>query len=221
MGTALKKGATPTALAQCVAVAGARRLAQFSLTNELQDWVDPRRTFMFTYAMYKAIQRSPEDTDIMRGIFHGAISIYRDRFLNVPCIRLLKQGASFDNLPKDAAGLCQHLLKLLDRHAMVKEAARVVACYVRLALPLEPLFDSLTFATVREDLSYTHWMVLDAGIHLAQEARSQEDLEFILVGVVRHLAVVCPTPRAEIKPAIVGLRLNKGEKIYEDTPVEV
>lgn len=212
LGQALSEGAPPAHLAKLVAYAAARRLAHFSLTNELQDWMAPQRTFVYANAMCQVLERSPSDPELVRGIFHGAIAVYMDRFLNVPAVRL--PGAQ-DGLPSDPQELCQALLELLDRQAHVEDAARMVARYARLRHPLKPLINTLAFATLREDLGLPHWLVLEAGIQQALAWEGRPEAEHILVGVVRHLAVVCPTPRAQIKTAQAGLRLNKGERLYE------
>jgi len=221
LGGALRDGATPQQLTRLVAYAAARRLAHFALSNELQDWGAPERTFSYANAIHQVIKRSPVDAELVRGIFHGAIAIYMDRFLNVPSVPLPGERNTLETLPSDPQELCRRLLELLDKQANVEEAARTVARYVRLKHPLKALFNTLTLATVREDLYYSNWIVLEAGIQQALEWEGRVEAEHILVGVVRHLAVVCPTPRTQIKPAQVGLRLNQGELLYADaTPSE-
>jgi hypothetical protein len=190
-------------------------LAHFALTNELQDWQAPARTFAYTSAVHQIIKRSPGKPELVRGLFHGAIAVYMDRFLNVPAVPLPGERRRLDELPSDRHELCREILGLLDQQARVEEAARAVARFVRLKHPLPVLFNTLTLATVREDLGFLHWLVLEAGIRQATEWEGRPEAEHILVGVVRHLAAVCPTPRSQIKPAQVGLRLNKGEHIYE------
>ncbi len=215
LGSALSAGAAPEQLAKLVAYAAARRLAHFALSNELQDWQAPARTFTYANAMHQVIRRSPGEPELVRGLFHGAMAVYMDRFLNVPAVPLPGVRIPLDDLPSDPRELCRSLLNLLDQQASVEEAARTVARFVRLKHPLNLLFSTLTLATVREDLGFPHWLVLEAGIRQAIEWEGGPQAEHILVGVVRHLAVVCPTPRSQIKPAQVGLRLNKGERLYE------
>lgn len=41
--------------------------------------------------------------------------------------------------------------------------------------------------------------------------------EHILIGVVRQLAAFCPTPRAGHQTATIARRLERGDKIYEET----
>ena len=215
LGKALCEGAPPAQLAQLVAYAAARRLAHFSLTNELQDWQAPQRTFAYTNAIHQVVKRSPSDPELVRGVFHGALAVYMDRFLNVPAVRLPDERNTQAGLPSDPQEICRALLELLDQQAHVEDAARMLARYVRLKHPLQALFNTLAFGTLREDLGLPHWLVLEAGIQQALAWDGGPEVEHILVGVVRHLAVVCPTPRAQLKPAQVGLRLNKGERLYE------
>ena len=221
LGGALKEGASAMQLTRYVAYAAARRLAHFSLTNELQDWQAPQRTFCYAHAMHRAAGRGTPGPEVMRGIFHGSMAVYMDRFLNVPAVRLPGERRKLDDLPSEPQALRKLLLQQLDQQSMVEPAARVLARYVRLGHPLKPLFDTLTLATVREDLGHPYWQMLEAGIGQAREWEDRPEAEHILVGVVRHLAAVCPTPRANIKPAQMGLRLNQGERIYEDEPERV
>jgi hypothetical protein len=37
-----------------------------------------------------------------------------------------------------------------------------------------------------------------------------------MVGVVRQLAAFCPTPRAGHQTATIAVRLDRGEKMYEN-----
>ena len=95
-------------------------------------------------------------------------------------------------------------------------AARIVARYVNLGHTIEPLIDTLTFATVREDLDFHALQVLEAGVQQYQQWRPSIEGQHILVGVVRQLAAVAPTRRANLQMATVALRLHRGERIYDE-----
>ncbi|HYF50927.1 MAG TPA: hypothetical protein VEJ63_16045 [Planctomycetota bacterium] len=218
LGGALQEGSTPTNLAKIVAYAAARRLAHFSLKNELQDWSSPARTFSYCNAMHRIIKRSPEDALLVRGIFHGAIAVYMDRFLNVPSAPLPGARQKLDDLPTEADGLCLGLLNALDEQANVEATARYVARYSALGLDMKALFNTLMLATMREDLGLQHWLVLSAGVTQALEWQGRPEAGHILVAVARHLAAFCPTPRSEITAAKVASRLNRGERLYEAQP---
>ena len=81
--------------------------------------------------------------------------------------------------------------------------------------PLDELLDTLTFATVREDLDFHSLQVLEAGARQCREWTGRPEAEHILVGVVRNLAAHCPTRRAGQQTAAIALRLHRGDRVYE------
>lgn len=208
---ALRGGAPPHELSKRVAYAAAVRLARFPMTNEVDDWFNPRHTFTFANAVHQAVRRCPSP-GVVRGIFHGALVVYQDRFLNVPPARLPRES---EDLPADSRGLRDHLMNVLDRRADVDAAAATVARYIRLGHPLGELIDTLTRATVREDLDFHALQVLEAGVQQYAEWQGRPEAGHILIGVARQLAAFCPTPRAGHQTATIALRLDRGDKMYE------
>lgn len=217
LGHALADGAEPASLARHVAYAAALRLAHFAESNEVGDWFNPQHTFIFANAVCRMVQRSPTP-GVVRAIFHAALAVYMDRFLNVPPARLPGQRGELDRLPDDPHALRQQLLDSFDQRHQVQAAARLTARYVRLGHPLEPLVDTLTFATVREDLDFHTLQVLEAGVQQCRAWNDRQAMEHILVGVVRSLAAMCPTRRANLQTATTALRLHHGERIYDEEP---
>jgi hypothetical protein len=57
------------------------RIARFGTANEFGDWVTALHTFTYCNALHQAIKRCPS-AELVRGVFHGAVSAYLDRFLN-------------------------------------------------------------------------------------------------------------------------------------------
>lgn len=214
---ALKAGAPPAELAKQVCYAAALRLARFSANNEVGDWFNPQHTFNYANAVHQTIKRAPTP-DVVRGLFHAALAVYHDRFLNVPAAALPgERHDGLDQLPSDADALRKGFLESLDQRANVNAAARYAARYVRLGHPLEALFDTLALATVRENLDFHTLQVLEDGFTQCREwGGSGPQVEHILVGVVRDLAAFCPTARAPHHTATIALRLYRGEKLYED-----
>jgi len=210
----LVDGTPPTQITKCVCYAAASRLARFAMTNEVADWFNPRHTFIFANAVHQAVRRSPSP-GVVRGVLHGALSVYMDRFLNIPAARLPKETAVAE-LPAEATELRNRLLAALDRHADVEEAARIVLRYLRLDHPVNHLFDTLAFATAREDFDFHAMQVLEAGVQQFGEWGNGPEGEQILVGVVRQLAAFCPTPRAAFQTATIALRLDRGDRMYEN-----
>ena len=211
--TAIAQGAPIVKLAQQVSYVAALRLARFALSNEVTDWFNPQHTFIFTNAVYEAVRRSTAPL-VVRAVFQGAISVYMDRYLNVPAARP-PTDAVIAKLPDDGSELMGLLLSELDQRGRVDAAAAIVARFVRLELPFAELVDTLTFATVREDLDFHSLQVLAAGVHQCEAWGPGIESENILVGVVRNLAAHCPTRRAGHQTASIAKRLHRGERIYE------
>ena len=51
------------------------------------DWIAVLHTFTYANALHQALQRGA-NPELARGVYHGAISVYLDRFLNIPPARL-------------------------------------------------------------------------------------------------------------------------------------
>ena len=214
LGEALRGGAAPEFLARRVAYAAALRLARFATSNEVTDWFNPQHTFIHANAVHQAIRRSPTP-DVVRAILQAAIAVYNDRFLNVPPARLPGERGGLDELPEQSKELRAALLEHLDRRAEIETSAALVSRYVTLGHPLDELLDTLTFATVREDLDFHSLQVLEAGARQCREWTGRPEVEHILVGVVRNLAAHCPTRRAGQQTASIALRLHRGDRVYE------
>jgi len=220
---ALQSGAAPVTLAKLVAYAAVRRMTHFAMSNVVQDWFWPQHTHTYANAVHQALKRSPPAPELVIAIFHGAMSVYIDRFLNVPAAPL--PGGKLDDLPADAEELRARLLKGLNQQAEADAAARTVARYIRLGHPIDLLIETLALATVREcpgefkpneGVDFHYWQALEAGVRQAKEWEGGPEVEHIFVGVVRHLAAACPTSRAGLQIADVAHRLNQGASIHDD-----
>jgi hypothetical protein len=209
----LRTGMPPVELSKHVTFAAAVRLARFSENNEVADWFNPRHTFIFANAVHQAVRRSPTP-GVVRGIFHAALSVYMDRFLNVPPARLPDQAQVQSALAAESDALLQRLLAALDQQSNVDEAALLTARYLRLGHPLSDLVDRLAFAIAREDLDFHAMQVLEAGVRQCAEWGTGPECEEIMIGVVRQLAAFCPTPRAGYRVATTALRLDRGDRMY-------
>ncbi len=81
----LAAGATPEQVAHTVAYAAALRIARFHTSNEFTDWDTALHTFSFANAIHHGLRRAPSP-ELLRGVFDAAMSVYLDRFLNVPAV---------------------------------------------------------------------------------------------------------------------------------------
>lgn len=216
--TALKQAlidnVAPDILAREVSYAAALRLARFATSNEVTDWFNPQHTYIHSNAACRAVKRSPTP-EVVRTVFQTAISVYVDRFLNVPPAKLPSEKNVTTDLPREADALLTRLLDQLDRRASIDDAANIVSRYLTLGHSLDTLIDTLAFATVREDIDFHSLQVLDAAAHQTANWADPAVIENIMVGVVRNLAAHCPTRRAGQQTALIAAKLQRGEPIFE------
>jgi nitrite reductase/ring-hydroxylating ferredoxin subunit len=211
---AIRSGAQPAQLGKALAYAAALRVARFGTANEFGDWITALHTFTYCNAVHQALKRCPTP-ELVRGVLHGAIAIYMDRFLNIPAARLPSEEDMQDK-SVDAVRLRANFLELLDKRQQVEPAARTVARYLRRGFADGPLVETLTRAAIREDADFHTLQMLEAGIRQYQEWQGRPEGEHILVAVARYLAAHSPTERAQLQTADIALRLHRGENIYED-----
>jgi nitrite reductase/ring-hydroxylating ferredoxin subunit len=210
----LIEGVPAVAVARQLALAAAWRLACFPESNDIDDWFAPMHTFSFCSALHQVLSRAAPGPEIARGLFHGAMSIYVDRFLNIPRAQLPGQ-ASLEHLPTIADELLTAILSTLDQRKSWDEVPRLVVRYLRLGHPESELIDTLTFATVREDLDFHKIQVLEAAVTQAKEwPPGSAERELLYAAVARHLAAHCPTRRSSGQSVTVALRLHQGEEVY-------
>jgi len=216
LGEAIQNGAPLLVLSREIAYTAGLRLAQFSISNEVRDWFNPRHTFIFANAVHQFLKRcvTPATT---RSLFPAALSVYMDRFLNIPAARLPTEH-DLQDLPADGQALRDLLLEVLDRQSAVELAGRVVAAHLLHDTDVTALFDTLVLATVREDFDFHALQVLEAGWQQCAEWEAGPEREHIVIGVVRQLAAFCPTPRAGFQTAQIAKRLDRGDRIYEPQP---
>src|SRR5204863_8502075 len=93
---ALRDGAGAVELGAAVAYAAALRIARFHTANEFGDWETALHTFTFANAVHQGVRRT-NSLELLRGTFDAAMSLYLDRFLNVPPARLTKPEPGITN----------------------------------------------------------------------------------------------------------------------------
>jgi hypothetical protein len=91
----------------------------------------------------------------------------------------------------------------------------LVVRYLRLGHPEPRLVDTLTFATVREDLDFHKLQVLEAAVTQSKLwPVGSHERELLYIGAARHLAAYCPTRRSSSQSVGVALRLHRGDEIH-------
>ena len=163
--------------------------------------------------MHQVLRRGEEPLVVCH-LFHAALAVFLDRFLNVPPARM--PGETLTGLSTEPEALLASLLNALDQKSDPEQAIRLAVQYHRLGHPRQGLYDTLVFATLREDLNF-HWLqCVEAGIQQIEAWGPAREAEDILVGVVRNLAAACPTRRQQLEPSLVALRLQLGEVMHEE-----
>jgi nitrite reductase/ring-hydroxylating ferredoxin subunit len=208
---ALADGATPDELGGAVARAAAMRIARFHTSNEFGDWDTALHTFTFANAVQQGLRRSPSP-ELLRGVFDAAMSVYLDRFLNVPAARLPQADGSAN--PDE---LLEELPALLDRQQQVNEAGELVAAYLQAGGDPARLQAALGRMLLREDRDFHTIQMLEAAF--TQYALTQDPI--FLIAAARYLAAHAPTVRAQAQTFQIARRLHRGERLYEDEPALV
>jgi nitrite reductase/ring-hydroxylating ferredoxin subunit len=212
---ALEAGCGPVALAGTVAYAAAVRAARFHTSNEFGDWITVLHTFSYANALHQSLKRAPS-VEALRGVFHGAMRLYLDRFLNMPAARLPDDrdvGA-----PASADALLGDLVALLDRQQEVNPAGALVYRYLAQGHPADRLIQTLGKTLLREDAEFHSYQMFEAGVRQYDELKAARPREagYVLVGVARYLAAHAPTARAMLQTARIAQRLHRGEDLTSD-----
>jgi nitrite reductase/ring-hydroxylating ferredoxin subunit len=214
----LKKGISPVQLAQLTALAAAERVARFHTQNDFGDWISVLHTFTHAHAVQESLRRGTDPLTI-RAIYYAAISIYLDRFLNIPSAPQPNAEKAAD---AGASTQLQELLDLMNRQQQVAGAADWVVHYVRGGGDRGALFNTLGHALLREDAEFHSFQMYEAasveydrwdasGSPIAERAK-----ETMLIALTRYLAAHAPTARTLPNTARIAWRLHRGEKLFEE-----
>ncbi|MGH2613985.1 MAG: Rieske (2Fe-2S) protein [Thermomicrobiales bacterium] len=212
---ALTSGAPLTAVSRAVNYAAAMRVARFHTSNEFSDWITVLHTFTHANAVHQLLRRSPSP-DLLRGVYHAAMRLYLDRFLNTPAARLPEERPSaLAELPTDAGTLLTELRDQLDREQQVQAAGLAVHRYLSLGHDPASLIAELGHLLLREDGEFHSYQMLEAGVALHEElvAEDPDAAARVLVAVARYLAAHAPTSRAMLQTAKTARRLQRGEDL--------
>ncbi len=206
---ALRDGASEVELAGTVTHSAALRLAQFHTSNEFSDWDTALHTLTFANAVHQGLQRtaSPE---LVRGVFDGAMSIYLDRFLNVP-------PAPLPDVPERVEkpdALLHELRGMLDRQQQVNEAGALVARYLHSGGEPHRLLTALGSLLLREDRNFHTIQALEAAFRQFAHLRGTPEATHVVIAAARYLAAHSPTMRAQGQTFQIASRLHRGERLY-------
>jgi hypothetical protein len=199
-------------LAALVSYAAALRIARFHTSNEFPDWDTALHTFTFANAIEQGLRRAPS-AELLRGVFDAAMSIYLDRFLNIPAARLPQPNGH----TADPNAALNDLTALLDRQQQVNQAGSQVAHYLHRGGRPERLLASLGHLLLREDRDFHTIQTIEGAFRQYERLHGTEAGTHVLVAAARYLAAHSPTVRAQGQTYSIASRLHRGEKIFEET----
>jgi nitrite reductase/ring-hydroxylating ferredoxin subunit len=204
---AITAGAEPTQLGRALAYAAALRITRFHTQNDFGDWDTVHHAFTAAHAVHCAMGRVPT-RELHRGLVHGAMRIYLDRFLNVPAARL----------PEVTSGDLAELDDCWDVQGGVDRAGAVAAGFLRGGGSPAELVAALGHALLREDAEFHWYQVFEAAVSEfhAWPVGSEEGV-LILTGLARFLAAHTPTRRELSRVVDIAARLRRGEDLFEET----
>jgi nitrite reductase/ring-hydroxylating ferredoxin subunit len=208
---ALRKGSSETELAGTVAYAAALRIARFHISNEFGDWDTALHTFTFANGVHQGLRRS-SSPELLRGVFDAAMSVYLDRFLNVPATPLPQPNGQAE----DPEALLRELLELLDRQQQVNQAGGLVARYLYSGGEPERLLATMGAALLREDRDFHTIQTVEAAFRQFRSLCGTPAGVHVLVAAARYLAAHAPTVRAQGQTYQIAYRLQRGERVFDD-----
>ncbi|HXW82810.1 MAG TPA: Rieske 2Fe-2S domain-containing protein [Candidatus Binataceae bacterium] len=212
MLAALREGATPAELSGAVAYAAALRIARFHTSNEFGDWDTAHHSFTFANAVHEATLRAPS-AELVRGTFDAAMSVYLNRFLNVPAAKI---PASNGSAQPTAQELLHSLLPLLDRQQQVDGVTALTAGYFARGGEPAALVAELGRALLREDRDFHSIQDFEAAVRVGWHLGATPAAAHVLIATARYLAAHSPTVRAQGQTWKIASRLYRGEKLFEE-----
>ena len=208
---ALRSGCTPVELASIVTYCAVRRIAHFHKSNEFNDWDTALHTFSFAHAIEQGLRRSPS-VGTLRGVLDAAMSVYVDRFLNVPSAPLPKPQARTD----DPDAVLEGIPAMLDRQQQIAAVGRAVGSYLYGGGDPDRLIALLGRLLLREDRDFHTIQTYEAAVRQFQLNRDAPEAPHFLIAAARYLAAHAPTVRSQKQTFDIAARLHRGEKVFED-----
>ena len=209
---AVRAGATAEQMGGAVAYAAFLRMARFHTSNEFGDWDTVHNTLTAANALHQALIRAPS-VDLLRAVFDTAISVYLDRFLNMPAQRIPQPNGA---PASDDGDMARSILDAMNSQQQVEQSAQLVTDYVAHAKNPDGALSVLAHAMLREDSTFHHFQIVDAAIKQYQLRRGSDAARRSLVGMARFLAAHYPTPRAVNQTFNIAVRLNRGDDIFSE-----
>jgi nitrite reductase/ring-hydroxylating ferredoxin subunit len=212
---AVAAGATPEQLGRALALAAALRITRFHTQNDFGDWDSVHHGFTYANALHQSLVRHPSDL-LVRGVVHGALRVYLDRFLNVPAARLpvASGGGGSAAPPPDLA----ELQGCWDAQGGVDRAGAIAYGWLRSGGDPRRLVAALGHALLAEDAGFHWFQIVEAAVRqFSAWPEGSEEGALILAGAARFLAAHTPTRRELPHVVRTAARLRRGDDLFEES----
>ncbi|MFN2608809.1 MAG: Rieske 2Fe-2S domain-containing protein [Acidimicrobiales bacterium] len=206
---AASAGATPEQLGRALALAAGLRVTRFHTQNDFGDWDTVHHGFTAANALHQCLRRHPSPLAV-RGVVHGALKVYLDRFLNVPAARLPAPGGG--GTLADLADL----QACWDGQGGVDRAGAVAYGWLRSGGDPRRLVAALCACLLGEDAAFHWYQTVEAAVaQYSAWPEGSEEGALLLAGTARFLAAHTPTRRELPHVVRIAARLRRGEDLFE------
>jgi hypothetical protein len=195
------------ALAEAVVLAATLRVLRFGTANETPDWDTVHHTLTYANAVAEGLRRVL-DRELFRGVLDAAMSVYLDRFLNVPPAPL----PATTEAPERAL---ERLLALYDRRSAPGDAASLAWNFLEHGGSAQELLATLGHAVLREDAGFHAYQQLDIAARRLERRGDGRASRLALTACARWLAAQFPTRRAAEQTFTIARRLHRGDAVFE------
>jgi hypothetical protein len=156
--------------------------------------------------------RRTGSTELLRGVFDAAMSVYLDRFLNVPATPLPES----DGAIKNPETLLHELSALLDRQQQVNETGALVERYLSGGGAVDRMLAALGHVLLREDRDFHTIQAIETAFRQFSLLRDSRRGRHVLIAGARYLAAHAPTVRSQEQTFQIARRLSRGERLFEE-----
>jgi len=212
LGDAIASGADATELADVVAHAAARRVAQFGTANEFRDWNTVHHTFTYANGVRQAARRV-DLPELYRGVFDAALNVHLDRFLNSPPAPVPDPGDA--ETDRDPEAVREALLDTFDRDGGENEANRLVGEFFDAGGDPADLRATLGEGLLREDAGFHTLQAVETGFAQFDRADTDHERRVAMTAPARYMAAHFPTRREAEQTYRIAERLDRGEAVHE------
>jgi hypothetical protein len=179
--------------------------------NEFGDWDTAHHSFTFANAVHRGLMRV-DSAELVRGIFDAAMSVYLNRFLNVPVAKIPELCGNGHR----ASDILADLPALFDTQQQVNQVASSVANYFSASADAAPLDAALGKMLLREDRDFHSIQSMEAAFPLAISSRDPIIANHMTIATARYLAAHAPTVRAQGQTFRIAERLHRGDRVFDE-----